>query len=182
MISRPPWSGMDVLSFSKSISLWDEQNASVIGKRFQDYLRLASDLTAQFRSWKTFANFRKILKNFRKEPKLSQKLSQTFARWIFSSIVLFLCLTLQCQRTETGFDSAHWGFASKTFGARKSLNKFGFSLADAVFDLLLQRNNFLSFIVFLVFVTNSMQSADCKTCSAVKYGSPIFDKSKKVKK
>ena len=41
---------MDVLSFSKSISLWDEQNAPVIGKRFQDYLRLASDLTAQFRS------------------------------------------------------------------------------------------------------------------------------------
>lgn len=41
---------MDVLSFSKSISLWDEQNAPVIGKRFQDYLRLATDLTALFRS------------------------------------------------------------------------------------------------------------------------------------
>ncbi len=41
---------MDVLSFSKSISLWDEQNAPVIGKRFQDYLRLATDLTALLRS------------------------------------------------------------------------------------------------------------------------------------
>lgn len=41
---------MDVMSFSKSISLWDEQNAPVMGKRFQDYLRLAADLTALLKS------------------------------------------------------------------------------------------------------------------------------------
>lgn len=39
-------SRMDILSFSKSVSLWNSENAPVIGKRFRDYLRLATDLTA----------------------------------------------------------------------------------------------------------------------------------------
>ena len=39
-------SRMDTLSFSKSVSLWNSENAPVIGKRFRDYLRLATDLTS----------------------------------------------------------------------------------------------------------------------------------------
>jgi len=39
-------SRMDILSFSKSVSLWNSENAPVVGKRYRDYLRLATDLTA----------------------------------------------------------------------------------------------------------------------------------------
>ena len=39
-------SRLDVESFSKPITLWDEYNAPVQGKRFQEYLKLANDLTA----------------------------------------------------------------------------------------------------------------------------------------
>lgn len=39
-------SRMDTLSFSKSVSLWNPENAPVVGKRYRDYLRLATDLTA----------------------------------------------------------------------------------------------------------------------------------------
>ena len=39
-------SRMDTLSFSKSVSLWNSENAPVVGKRYRDYLRLATDLTA----------------------------------------------------------------------------------------------------------------------------------------
>ena len=38
-------SRMDILSFSKSVSLWSSENAPVVGKRYRDYLRLATDLT-----------------------------------------------------------------------------------------------------------------------------------------
>ena len=39
-------SRMDILSFSKRVSLWNSENAPVTGKRYRDYLRLATDLTA----------------------------------------------------------------------------------------------------------------------------------------
>lgn len=41
-------SRMDILSFSKSVSLWNSENAPVVGKRYRDYLRLATDLMALF--------------------------------------------------------------------------------------------------------------------------------------
>ena len=39
-------SRMDIQSFSKRVSLWNSENAPVTGKRYRDYLRLATDLTA----------------------------------------------------------------------------------------------------------------------------------------
>lgn len=39
-------SRMDILSFSKSVSLWNSENAPVVGKRYRDYLWLATDLMA----------------------------------------------------------------------------------------------------------------------------------------
>ena len=38
-------SRMDIQSFSKRVSLWNSENAPVTGKRYRDYLRLATDLT-----------------------------------------------------------------------------------------------------------------------------------------
>ena len=37
-------SRMDTQSFTKPISLWNDSNAPVTGKRYNDYLRLAMDL------------------------------------------------------------------------------------------------------------------------------------------
>ena len=43
-------SRIDVGSFSKSLQLWNENNAPVTGKRFRDYQRLAHDLYALLRA------------------------------------------------------------------------------------------------------------------------------------